>query len=176
MQGTSLSQPWQLVYEGDFVKGQRQGTGTCYYSTGEVYTGGWHGNKRTGPGDGQAHLKEGTKDSSTSSSTSSARGGMSHWWLTQATEVVLHYHDVIQAVHSYSQFLASYVRFFTSLGGCSTVINISKAGSWLPHRSQHSTAAQQLTRSLFVQHTATAAVSSLKAICRLLVCWACVHQ
>eukprot|EP00775_Hariotina_reticulata_P010338 gene10338-10495_t len=48
--GTSLGQQLRLVYEGHFVKGQRQGTGTCYYSTGEVYTGSWQANKRTGPG------------------------------------------------------------------------------------------------------------------------------
>jgi hypothetical protein len=81
MQGTSPGQPWQLVYEGEFVKGQREGTGTCYYSTGEVYTGGWHGNKRTGSGDAQAHLKEGKEDArSRSIRTASRTGGWQGQW------------------------------------------------------------------------------------------------
>jgi hypothetical protein len=40
----------RLVYEGDFRKGVREGQGTSYEHSGEVYTGSWQQNKRTGPG------------------------------------------------------------------------------------------------------------------------------
>ena len=40
----------KLVYSGDFVKGAKEGQGTCYFSNGEVYTGAWVHNKRTGYG------------------------------------------------------------------------------------------------------------------------------
>ncbi|WIA29326.1 hypothetical protein OEZ86_011831 [Tetradesmus obliquus] len=40
----------RLVYEGDFCKGVREGQGTAYEHSGEVYTGAWQQNKRTGPG------------------------------------------------------------------------------------------------------------------------------
>jgi hypothetical protein len=41
----------RLVYEGDFCKGVREGTGTWYEHSGEVYTGSWKQDKRTGPGE-----------------------------------------------------------------------------------------------------------------------------
>jgi hypothetical protein len=40
----------RLVYEGDFCKGVREGQGTSYEHSGEVYTGCWQQNRRMGPG------------------------------------------------------------------------------------------------------------------------------
>jgi hypothetical protein len=40
----------RLVYDGDFCKGVREGQGTSYEHSGEVYTGCWQQNRRTGPG------------------------------------------------------------------------------------------------------------------------------
>jgi hypothetical protein len=40
----------RLVYEGDFCKGVREGQGTSYEHSGEVYKGCWQHNRRMGPG------------------------------------------------------------------------------------------------------------------------------
>lgn len=40
----------KLVYEGEWVKGIREGTGTYYYANGEVYNGQWQRNQRNGQG------------------------------------------------------------------------------------------------------------------------------
>ncbi|KAK9833875.1 hypothetical protein WJX74_008530 [Apatococcus lobatus] len=40
----------RLLYEGNWVKGVREGSGTLYYPSGEVYSGQWHLNKRHGLG------------------------------------------------------------------------------------------------------------------------------
>ena len=42
--------PATLLYEGEWVKGIRQGKGTYKYASGEEYTGEWYMNERHGQG------------------------------------------------------------------------------------------------------------------------------
>ncbi|KAF6262558.1 hypothetical protein COO60DRAFT_615227 [Scenedesmus sp. NREL 46B-D3] len=50
LQAAKPGSAMRLVYEGDFCKGAREGQGTAYEHSGEVYTGSWQLNKRTGSG------------------------------------------------------------------------------------------------------------------------------
>jgi hypothetical protein len=44
------SLPPTLLYEGEWVKGNRHGKGTYTYPSGEVYSGDWYKNERHGQG------------------------------------------------------------------------------------------------------------------------------
>ncbi|GLC46295.1 hypothetical protein PLESTB_000996000 [Pleodorina starrii] len=46
----SSSKEWILQYDGDWIQGRREGYGTRYYPTGEVYSGDWVANIRHGTG------------------------------------------------------------------------------------------------------------------------------